>query len=47
MNDPVTYIRSEDMLDESRPERLARSFGLTTAATASRDWRSRSCCYRC
>jgi two-component system, OmpR family, sensor histidine kinase KdpD len=29
MNGPVTYIRSEDMLDESRPERLARSFGLT------------------
>ena len=29
MNGPVTYIRSEDMLDESRPERLARNFGLT------------------
>jgi two-component system, OmpR family, sensor histidine kinase KdpD len=29
MNGPVTYIRSEDMLDESRPERLSRSFGLT------------------
>jgi two-component system sensor histidine kinase KdpD len=29
MNDRVTYIRTEDMLDESRPERLARSFGLT------------------
>ena len=25
----VTYLRSEDLLDESRPERLARSFGLT------------------
>jgi two-component system sensor histidine kinase KdpD len=29
MNDQVTYIRSEDMLDESRPERLARAFGLS------------------
>ena len=29
MNDPVTYIRSEDMLDESAPKRLARSFGLS------------------
>jgi two-component system sensor histidine kinase KdpD len=29
MNDQVTYIRSEDMLDETRPEQLARSFGLT------------------
>ena len=29
MNGPVTYIRSEDMLDESAPKRLARGFGLT------------------
>jgi two-component system sensor histidine kinase KdpD len=29
MNDQVTYIRSEDMLDESPPQRLARTFGLT------------------
>ena len=29
MNDHVTYIRSEDMLDESPPQRLARTFGLT------------------
>jgi two-component system sensor histidine kinase KdpD len=29
MSDQVTYIRSEDMLDESRPERLARTFGLS------------------
>ncbi len=29
MNDQVTYIRSEDMLDESRPQRLSRTFGLT------------------
>ena len=29
MNDPVTYIRSEDLLDESAPKRLARGFGLT------------------
>lgn len=29
MNGSVTYIRSEDLLDESRPQRLARSFGLT------------------
>jgi two-component system sensor histidine kinase KdpD len=29
MNDQVTYIRSEDLLDESRPERLSRTFGLT------------------
>jgi two-component system, OmpR family, sensor histidine kinase KdpD len=29
VNGSVTYIRSEDMLDESRPERLARRFGLT------------------
>jgi two-component system, OmpR family, sensor histidine kinase KdpD len=29
MNDQVTYIRTEDMLDESRPQRLSRTFGLT------------------
>ena len=29
MNDHVTYIRSEDMLDESRPQRLSQTFGLT------------------
>jgi two-component system sensor histidine kinase KdpD len=29
MNDRVTYIRSEDMLDESPPQRLSRRFGLT------------------
>jgi two-component system sensor histidine kinase KdpD len=29
MNDRVTYIRSEDLLDESRPERLARTFRLS------------------
>ena len=29
MNGPVTYIRSEDILDESTPKRLARSFHLS------------------
>ena len=29
MNGPVTYIRSEDILDESTPKRLVRSFHLS------------------
>ena len=29
MSDPVTYVRSEDLLDESSPRRLARAFGLS------------------
>lgn len=29
MSMPVTVVRSEDLLDESRPQRLARTFGLT------------------
>ncbi len=29
MNDPVTYIRADDLLDESAPRRLARNLGLT------------------
>ena len=34
MNDPVTYIRSEDMLDESAPKRLARGLRPHPAAPA-------------
>lgn len=29
MNDPVSFVRSEDLLDESVPRRLARGFRLT------------------
>ena len=29
MTEPVTYIRSDDLLDETPPRRLARQFGLT------------------
>ena len=29
MTAPVTYVRSEDLLDESTPKRLARTFRLT------------------
>ncbi len=29
MNQPVTYVRSEDLLDESSPKRLARTFRLS------------------
>ena len=29
MTEPVTYVRSEDLLDESTPKRLARTFRLS------------------
>ena len=47
MNEEVTYIRSEDLLDESPPQRLARSFGLTRRRQLGGPGaRPRSCC-RC
>ena len=35
MNDRITVIRSEDLLDETPPRRLARSFGLTRRRQAT------------
>ena len=45
MSSPVTFIRGEDLLDESASRRLARSSGSVFGAN-SPGWRSRRCCSR-
>ena len=46
MTEPVTYVRSEDLLDESTPKRLARTFRLSRRRQLPAS-RSPCSCFRC